>query len=85
MVGFVVVTQATLLIARRASTWTVEEHLGGQSPGCVAIDPRRPTQMYCGTARTGLFRSRDSGRNWEPVGPGIDHSMVTQLMWVTRN
>ena len=79
MVGFVVVTRAALLIARCASTWTVEEHLGGQSPGCVAVDLRSPAQVYCGTAHAGLFRSRDSGRNWGPVGPGIDHPMITAV------
>ena len=73
MVSIVVVKRAALLIARRASTWTIDQHLGEQSPQCVAIDPRGPAQVYCGTARAGLFRSRDSGRNWEPVGPGIDH------------
>jgi len=79
MAGLVVVTRAALLIARHAATWTVDEHLAGRSPGCVAVDPRSPAQMYCGTARGGLFRSRDSGRNWEPVGPGIGHSMVTAV------
>jgi photosystem II stability/assembly factor-like uncharacterized protein len=79
MVGIVVVTRAALLIARRASTWTIDERLGGQSPECVAVDPRNPTQVYCGTARAGLFRSRDGGRNWEPVGAGIDHPMVTAV------
>src|ERR1700746_3054437 len=79
MVSIVVVTRAALLIARRASTWTVEEHLGGRSPKCVAVDPSGPAQVYCGTGRAGLFRSRDSGRNWEPVGPGIDHPMVTAV------
>src|SRR6201981_91769 len=79
MVGIVVVTRAALLIARRASTWTMEEHLGGRSPECVAVDLRGPTQVCCGKARAGLFRSRDSGRNWEPVGPGIDHPMVTAI------
>ena len=79
MVGIVVVTRAGLLIARRASTWTIDEHLGGRSPKCVAVDLRGPAQVYCGTARAGLFRSRDSGRNWEPVGPGIDHPMVTAV------
>jgi hypothetical protein len=77
MVGLVVVTRAALLIGRRASTWTIDEHLAGLSPGCVAVDLRSPAQMYCGTARAGLFRSRDSGRNWEPVGRGIDHLMGT--------
>ncbi len=79
MVGIAVVTRSALLIARRASTWTVDEHMRGRSPECVAVDLRRPTQVYCGTARAGVFRSRDSGRNWEPVGPGIDHPMVTAV------
>src|SRR5258706_10418287 len=79
MVGIVVVTRAALLIARRASTWTVDEHLAGLSPGCVAVDLNNPAQVYCGTARASLFRSRDSGRNWEPVGRGIDHLMVTAV------
>src|SRR2546430_7617413 len=79
MVGIVVVTRAAVLIARRASTWTVDEHLAGLSPGCVAVDLSSPAQVYCGTARAGLFRSRDSGRNWEPVGPGIDHPIITAV------
>src|SRR5258708_37014099 len=79
MVGIVVVTRAALVISLRASTWTVEEHLAGLSPGCVAGGLNSPAQVYCGTARAGLFRSRDSGRNWEPVGRGIDHLMVTAV------
>ena len=79
MVSIVVVTRAALLIARRASTWTIEEHLARRSPQCVAVDLRSPAQLYCGTARDGLFRGRDSGRNWEPVGPGIDHPSVTAV------
>src|SRR5246500_5920484 len=79
MIGIVVVTRAALLIARRASTWTVDEHLGGRSPNCVAVDPRDPTRVYCGTAGAGLFRSRDSGRTWEPVGPGIEYGAITAV------
>ena len=79
MVGIAVVTPAALLIARRASTWTIDEHLGGRSPECVAADLRSSAQVYCGTALDGLFRSRDSGRNWESVGPGIDHPMITAV------
>ena len=79
MVKIVVVTRAALLIARRASTWTVDEHLGGQSPECVAVDPCDPTRIYCGTAGAGLLRSLDSGRTWEPVGMGIEHGTVTAI------
>ena len=76
MVSITVVTRAALLIARRASTWTVDEHLGGRSPDCVAVDPRDPTRVYCGTGGAGLFRSHDRGRTWEPVGPGIEHGTI---------
>src|SRR5260370_15700106 len=79
MVGIVVVTRAAVVMAGRASTWKVDEHLAGLSPGCVAVDLSSPAQVYCGTARAGLFRSRDSGRNWEPVGRGIDHPMITAV------
>ena len=79
MVGILVVTRAALLIARPASTWTITEHLNGRSPVCVAVDTRDPTRAYCGTAGAGLFRSRDSGRNWEMVGRGIDHPIVTAV------
>jgi photosystem II stability/assembly factor-like uncharacterized protein len=79
MVGIAVVTRAALLIARPGSTWTVTEHLIGQSPVCVAVDTSDPTRVYCGTTGAGLFRSCDSGRHWEPVGPGIAHPMVTAV------
>src|SRR5690349_21228073 len=79
MVSIVVITRAALLIARRASTWTVDEHLSGRSPDCVAVDPRDPTRVYCGTAGVGLFRSHDSGRTWGPVGPGIEHGNITAV------
>jgi len=79
MVTLVVVTPAALLIARPGSRWTVEEHLSGLSPDCVAVDPQDPSRAYCGTGRRGLFRSRDSGRNWEPVGPGIEHKTITAV------
>jgi hypothetical protein len=79
MVGIVVVTRAALLIARRASTWTIDEHLSGRSPNCVAVDPRDPMRVYCGTAGGGLFRSHDGGRTWEPIEPGIDHPKVTAV------
>src|ERR1700747_264198 len=79
MVGIVVVTRAALLIARRSSTWTIDDPLARLPPECVAVDLRNSAHVYCGTARDGLLRSHDSGRNWEPVGPGIDHPMVTAV------
>jgi len=79
MVNLIVVTRAALLIARRGSSWTVEEHLRGLSPDCIAVDLHDPTRAYCGTAHGGLFRSRDRARSWEPVGAGITHSAITAV------
>src|SRR5262249_30603113 len=42
MVGLVVVTRAALLIARRASTWTIEEHLGGRFARVCGGRPAQP-------------------------------------------
>ena len=78
MVSVVVVTRAALLIARRATTWTIEEHLRGESSECVAVDSRRAARLYCGTAR-GLFRSDDGGRHWKPAGRGIDYPAITAV------
>src|SRR5262245_16206267 len=78
MVSIIVVTPAALLVAHHGSGWIVEEHLRGLSPDCVAVDRHDPTRAYCGTAR-GLFRSRDRGRNWEPVGAGITHDLITSV------
>jgi len=68
-----------VLIARQRSRWAVDEHLRGRSSECVAVDPRDSARAYCGTAGAGLFRSGDSGRNWEAVGPGIDHPTITAV------
>jgi len=78
MVSIVVVTRAALLIARHASTWIIDKHLDGESPECVAVDPFDPTRVYCGTV-AGLFRSRDSGRTWESVGPGIEYGTIAAI------
>lgn len=79
MVSIIVATRAALLIARRGSTWAVEEHLSGRGADCVSVDPSHPARVYCGTAGAGLFRSHDGGRTWEPVGPGIEHGTITAV------
>jgi len=35
--------------------------------------------VYCGTLGSGLFRSRDGGRNWESAAPGIEHEAITAV------
>lgn len=79
MASIIVVTQSALLIARRGARWIVDEHLRGRSADCVVVDPHDSTRVYCGTAKDGLFQSRDGGRHWQPVGPGIEHRSITAV------
>ena len=84
MVSLLVVTRAALLIARRASTWTVDEHLGGRSPECVAVDPRDPARVYCGTAVPVSSEAATAAG----IGNQSDRASTTRssrrLPWVTR-
>jgi len=78
MTMFALATEEALLIARHGSPWSVEEHLRGQTPQCLAVDPGNAQRMYCGTENGGLGRSRDIGRTWEPVG-SIAYADVTAV------
>lgn len=37
-------------------------------PTCLAADPLVPGRAWCGTRRSGVFRSDDGGRSWHPSG-----------------
>jgi hypothetical protein len=65
MVGIAVVTRAALLIARRASTWTIDEHMRGRSPECVAVDLRSPDSSVL---RNCECRSFPKPRQWPGIG-----------------
>lgn len=75
----VVATEQALLVARHASQWSVEEHLKGKSPESLAVDPRNSTRVYSGTRGSGLWRSDDAGRTWDPVGAGISPAEITAV------
>jgi photosystem II stability/assembly factor-like uncharacterized protein len=79
MSALVITTPERLLIARQASHWIVESHLEGKSPDCVAVDPRDPARIYCGTSGQGLFRSVDAGRSWQVIEAGIAHSEISAV------
>jgi photosystem II stability/assembly factor-like uncharacterized protein len=75
----IIATEPALLIARHPSTWLVEERLVGRAPQSLAIDPANPARVYCGTAGSGLWRSDDAGRTWNPVGAGITYPEITAV------
>jgi photosystem II stability/assembly factor-like uncharacterized protein len=74
---FALATGHTLLIIRRGSSWTVEQHLQDQRPHCLAVDPDNPSRIYAGTFGHGLWCSTDEGRNWKPTASGIPSSKIT--------
>jgi hypothetical protein len=81
-----------LLVVReqQGGTWQTESHLVGMQPTCLAADPLHPERIYCGTFGRGLWRSRDAGESWHPIGDagttmgtwseeGIHHAKVTAV------
>jgi photosystem II stability/assembly factor-like uncharacterized protein len=38
----------------------------------LAVDPRRPDEIWAAADRMGLFRSTDNGRHWARTGPRFD-------------
>jgi len=79
VISLAIATDRALLIARRASQWTVEEHLRDKSPECLAVDAHQSGRVYCGTWGSGLWRSDDAGERWDPVGAGISHAEITAV------
>jgi photosystem II stability/assembly factor-like uncharacterized protein len=79
MTSLALVTDQALLMIHPTTRWTVETHLQGKSPSCVAVDPTDPTRLYCGTWGEGLWRSQDGGRTWNQAGSGISHPEITSV------
>jgi photosystem II stability/assembly factor-like uncharacterized protein len=73
---YIAIDEALVTVRQRNGEWIAEMHMVGNKPQCVAIDPLRPQQVYCGTFDRGLWRSSDGGDSWEPVGDGIAHKQV---------
>lgn len=61
----------------RSGTLSVSSGLEDLHPTCLAADPRDPARAWCGTHRSGVLRSEDAGRSWEPAG--LEDLRVTAL------
>jgi photosystem II stability/assembly factor-like uncharacterized protein len=63
-------------------SWPERETLvpGGLAPTVIAVDPRRATTVYLGSARYGLAKSTDGGATWSPFQTfGLGRSEVLAL------
>ncbi|MEJ2516035.1 MAG: hypothetical protein P8080_09120 [Gammaproteobacteria bacterium] len=50
-------------------TW--EPAKGGFSLHSIYVDPREPSNVYCGISAGGVYRSTDGGASWSPANQGV--------------
>lgn len=79
MTALLLATEQGLLVTREGSPWSLDMHLEGRVPACIAVDRRHGSRIYCGTSGHGLWRSDDAGRTWEAAPPGIGRADVTAV------
>src|SRR5579884_179165 len=76
---YVAIDRVLAVVHEQNGRCTVDLQLVGSQPQCIAVDPQRSQQVYCGTFDRGLWRSSDAGTSWEPVGEGITHEKVMSV------
>jgi hypothetical protein len=80
---FVATDRGLALVSRHTGGWQAEWMLAGKQAHCVAVDPRRPERVLCGTFDAGVWCSQDAGRSWRPAGGtgslSIPHPSVMAL------
>jgi hypothetical protein len=69
---FISTTGTGLIRAERRTgdKWAVESLLEGQQVNCLVADPNRANSVMAGTQHSGLLRSDDLGKTWQPAGLG---------------
>src|SRR5919199_2448960 len=68
-----------LVMRQHTGDISVERHLAGRHPQCLAVDPGRPERVYCGTFDAGVWCSDDAGSSWQPAGQGISYEAVMSV------
>jgi hypothetical protein len=76
---YAAMTDELAIISRHNGHWQIDRQLIDLPIQCVAVDPHRPEQVYCGTFGHGLWRSQDAGRSWQPAGAGIPYGEVMSV------
>lgn len=76
---YITLDEALAVVKQEGDRWQATIHLGGKPAQCLAVDPLRSEDVYCGTFGQGLWRSRDAGQSWEAVGDGITQQQITSV------
>jgi photosystem II stability/assembly factor-like uncharacterized protein len=62
------------------TSWqTVKQGLPKADVHALAIDTRKPQQLYAWVADAGLYRSRDGGQRWQRINDGPPNPTVHTL------
>jgi photosystem II stability/assembly factor-like uncharacterized protein len=80
MTTIYVATENSLVCLRYANGgWEARRQLQGRAPRCIAVDPRRPERVWCGTGGAGIWRSVDSGATWRAAGSDLAAAHVSAV------
>ena len=88
---FVGLKDKLLMIVQTEDGFDIKEHLLEKQPTSLAFDPNNKQRIYCGTKENGLWKTENSGGNWQKIGrpsllstklhmgEGITSSKITAL------
>ena len=76
---YIATDKALAIAQQRGGEWAIDPQLTGLAMQCLAVDPQRPEEVYCGTFGQGLWHSSDAGMTWEKVGTGIIGEQVMSV------
>jgi len=60
-------------------TWSSVSRLQGIRVDSLGLNLDEPEEIFAGTHKSGLFRSRDGGSSWEAINYGIANTFVSAL------
>src|SRR5207253_8880596 len=76
-----------VVVVRREERWPADLQRVGVPTQCVAADPERGEDLYCGTFGEGLWVSHDAGATWQrageriPYGDGMAVAVNAGVVW----
>jgi photosystem II stability/assembly factor-like uncharacterized protein len=83
--SIVVATDREVVVIDVERGTSVPAHGINDRPTCLAADPLVHARAWCGTHRSGMFRSDDGGRSWQSVGLSGKLTMAVTASPVERD
>lgn len=77
---YVAATDDLVVVADAIGRPQARAELEGTAPACLAANPERPEDVWCGTVRAGLWHSGDAGATWEQVRGPLEAASVSAVV-----